>query len=108
MNTKRIFATLCRWTARIFGTLLVAVLLTFAIEYKSDLLTETGGVRIFFLGTGIVMIGILVGWLWNWREVLFRWPASAWALPLYIPTSEQTCFIYPWRCQAFSISQVQD
>jgi len=56
METKRIDATrerqqiaaLCRWTARIAGTLLVAVLLTFAIEYKSDLLTPPPGTRIFF------------------------------------------------------------
>ncbi|MDF7824406.1 hypothetical protein P4B35_10315 [Pontiellaceae bacterium B12227] len=56
-------AALCRWIARISGTLLIILILPFAIEYKSDLLTETGGVRIFFLGTGIVMIGILVGWI---------------------------------------------
>ena len=71
MNTKIIdvtrerkqIAALCRWTARIGGTVLVAVLLPFAIEYRSDLLTEPAGVQFFFLGTGIVMIGILVGWL---------------------------------------------
>ena len=63
MNTTETFAALCRWTARIVGTLLVAALLPFAVEYKSDLLTETAGVQIFFLGTGVVMIGILLGWL---------------------------------------------
>ena len=63
MKERRQIATLCRWTARIGGTVLVAVLLPFAIEYRSDLLTEPAEVQVFFLGTGIVMIGILVGWL---------------------------------------------
>ncbi|MDF7824404.1 hypothetical protein P4B35_10305 [Pontiellaceae bacterium B12227] len=59
---RRKFAAVCRWTARIVGTLLIILILPFAIEYKSDLLAPPPGTLVFFLGTGIIMIGILVGW----------------------------------------------
>ena len=62
MKERRQIATLCRWAARVIGTLLVVLLLPFAIEYVPDLPAEPVGVQIFSLGTGIVMIGILVGW----------------------------------------------
>ena len=63
MKAHVIVASLCRWTARIAGILLVVVLLVFAIgEGMPNLLTLPIWDQIAFLGLALIMVGILLGW----------------------------------------------
>ena len=63
MKAHVIVASLCRWTARIAGILLVVVLLAFAIgEGIPNLLTLPIWDQIAFLGLALIMVGILLGW----------------------------------------------
>ena len=63
MKAHVIVASLCRWTARIAGILLVVVLLVFALgEGMPNLLTLPIWDQIAFLGMALVMIGSLLGW----------------------------------------------
>jgi hypothetical protein len=66
MNTTRISAAACRWTARIIGTLLVLMVVLIAIgEGMPNPFTQPMAVQIGFLALGLVMIGILAGWRWE-------------------------------------------
>ncbi len=66
MNTTRLSATACRWTARILGTLLVVIIVIIAIgERMPNPLTQPISVQIGFLALALVMIGILAGWRWE-------------------------------------------
>jgi len=61
-----VIAALCRWTARVFGTLLIVILLTLAIgEGLPNPLTQPAWSQIIFLGFFLIMVGILVGWRWE-------------------------------------------
>ena len=63
MNTTKISAALCRWAARIVGTLLVFVSVVIAIgEGMPNPLTQPIWSQVIFLGLGLIMIGILLGW----------------------------------------------
>lgn len=59
MNTARTFAALCRWTARIVGTLFVVIMVVFALGEGID---KEFAVQVSFLGHALVMVGILLGW----------------------------------------------
>jgi len=66
MNTTRLLAAACRWAARIIGTLLVLIIVLFAIgEGMPNPLTQPISVQIGFLALALVMIGILGGWRWE-------------------------------------------
>jgi hypothetical protein len=66
MNTTRISAAACRWTARITGTLLVLMIVLIAVgEGMPNPFTQPMKVQIGFLALAMVMIGILGGWRWE-------------------------------------------
>ncbi len=66
MNTTRLSAAVCRWTARIIGTLLVLIIVLFAIgEGMPNPFTQPMTVQVGFLALALVMIGILGGWRWE-------------------------------------------
>ncbi|RKZ58143.1 MAG: hypothetical protein DRQ44_15020 [Gammaproteobacteria bacterium] len=63
MNTTKIFAALCRWPARIVGTLFVALIVVIAIgEGMPNPFTLPISGQVIFLGMALVMIGNLLGW----------------------------------------------
>jgi len=58
--------TLCRWTARIVGTLLVFAVLAIAVgEGMPNPFTQPLSIQLGFLGLALVLAGILIGWRWN-------------------------------------------
>jgi hypothetical protein len=66
MNTPRLLAAACRWTARIIGTVLVLMIVLLAIgEGIPKPFTQPISVQIGFLALALVMIGILGGWRWE-------------------------------------------
>jgi hypothetical protein len=66
MNALKKIAATCRWTARIFGTLLVMLILLIAIgEGMLNLFTQPVQVQIGFLALAFILIGILAGWRWE-------------------------------------------
>jgi hypothetical protein len=66
MNTTRLLAAACRWTARILGTLLVLMIGLIAIgEGMPNPFTQPMAVQVGFLALALVMIGILAGWRWE-------------------------------------------
>jgi hypothetical protein len=68
MNTKAfiLLAAVCRWTARIVGTLLVLVCGTIAIgQGMPNPLTQPLMVQLGFLALALIMAGILAGWQWE-------------------------------------------
>jgi hypothetical protein len=66
MNTPRLLAAVCRWTARIIGTLLVLMMVIIAIgEGMPNPLTQPMMVQVGFLALALIMIGILGGWRWE-------------------------------------------
>jgi hypothetical protein len=66
MNTTRLLTAACRWTARIIGTLLVLIIVLFAIgEGMPNPFTQPMTVQVGFLALALIMIGILGGWRWE-------------------------------------------
>ena len=66
MNTPKWLATLCRWTARILGILLLSLIVLLAIgEGMPNPLTQPLEVQVGFLALGLLLIGILAGWRWE-------------------------------------------
>ena len=66
MNTTRLLAAACRWTARILGTLLVLMIVLIAVgEGMPNIFTQPMPVQIGFLAMALIMIGILAGWRWG-------------------------------------------
>ena len=68
MNSKtcKLGAAACRWTARIIGTILVALTLTIAIgEGMPNPFTQPYWIQAGFLGLALILVGILAGWLWE-------------------------------------------
>lgn len=61
-----LMATVCRWTARIFGGVLVALVIVIAIgEGMPNPFTQPFNVQIGFLALAILLMGILAGWRWE-------------------------------------------
>ena len=59
-------AALCRWTARIVGTLLVVLVLVIAIgEGMPNPFTQPLPVQIGFLALALIVMGIVAGWRWE-------------------------------------------
>jgi hypothetical protein len=66
MNTSLLSATLCRWTARILGLLLLSVVVLIAVgEGMPNPLTQPVGVQFGFLALGLLLLGMLIGWRWE-------------------------------------------
>jgi hypothetical protein len=66
MNTTRLLAASCRWTARILGTLLVLMIVLIAVgEGMPNVFTQPVSVQVGFLALALMMIGILAGWRWE-------------------------------------------
>lgn len=66
MNTTRLWAAACRWTARIIGTLLVLTIVLFAIgEGMPNPFTQPMAVQVGFLALALIVIGILGAWRWE-------------------------------------------
>lgn len=66
MNTLRLLATVCRWTGRIIGTLLVLFSLAIAIgEGIPNPLTQPAWAQLIFLALVLIMLGVLIGWRWE-------------------------------------------
>ena len=65
-NLSRRLAALCRWTARLLGTLLVLVIGTIAFgEGMPNPFAQPVPVQLGFLGLALVMGGNLAGWRWD-------------------------------------------
>ncbi len=67
MKSKPILpATICRWVARIMGTLLVLALVVLAIgEGVPNVFTQPARVQIGFLALGLLLAGLVGGWRWE-------------------------------------------
>ena len=66
MNTTRLWAAACRWTARIIGTLLVLTIVLFAIgEGMPNPFTQPMAVQVGFLALALMIVGILGAWRWE-------------------------------------------
>jgi len=65
-NTSKLLAGVCRWSARILGTLLVLTLLAFAVgEGMPNPFTQPLRVQLGFAGLGLIMLGMIAGWRWE-------------------------------------------
>jgi hypothetical protein len=59
-------AAVCRWMARIVGSLLVVSVVGIAIgEGMPNPFTQPPSVQIGFLALAMIMVGILAGWRWE-------------------------------------------
>jgi hypothetical protein len=77
MNTTRLLAAACRWTARIIGTVLVLMIVLLAIgERMPNPFTQPISVQIGFFALALVMIGILGGWRWELAGGTTQLPSS--------------------------------
>jgi hypothetical protein len=66
INASRIIAATCRWTARVLGVVFVGLLITLAIgEGMPNPFTQPLGVQMGFLALGILLAGMLAGWIWE-------------------------------------------
>lgn len=65
-NTWKLLAGICRWSARILGTLIVVAVLTIAVgEGMPNPFTQPVTVQLGFLGLALILVGILAGWRWD-------------------------------------------
>jgi hypothetical protein len=65
MNRK-LLAAVCRWTARIVGTLLVVSVVCIAIgEGMPNPFAQPAMIQVGFLALAMIVIGILAGWRWE-------------------------------------------
>ena len=66
MNTTRLLAATCRWTARIIGTLLVLIVVLIAIgEGMPNPFTQPMTAQVGFLALALIMMGVLGAWRWE-------------------------------------------
>jgi hypothetical protein len=65
-NPSKNAAALCRWTARIVGTLLVLICVSIAVgQGIPNPFTQPARVQVGFLALALIIIGILAGWRWE-------------------------------------------
>lgn len=63
---RQLSAGVCRWTARILGTLLVILVLVIAIgEGVPNPFAFPLNIQLGFLALAMIVIGILAGWRWE-------------------------------------------
>jgi len=78
-NLSQWLAGLCRWAARILGTLLVLVVVAIAVgEGMPNPFTQPVPVQLGFLGLALVMGGILAAWRWEVAPALLS--LACWCL----------------------------
>ena len=66
LSISQCLAALCRWAARLLGTLLVGMVLLIAIgEGMPNPFTQPLAVQLGFLALAILLAGILAGWRWE-------------------------------------------
>jgi hypothetical protein len=66
MNTLKLLASMCRWTARVVGTLFVLSIVSIAVgERMPNPFTQPMWDQVIFLALALIMIGILIGWRWE-------------------------------------------
>lgn len=68
MKTTNLSATVCRWIARIIGTLFVVVLVILAIEHRArlpNLLALSAISYVGLVGFALMVTGMLIGWRWE-------------------------------------------
>ena len=62
----KLSADFCRWTARILGALLALFIIVLAIgEGMPNPLTQPLAVEIGFIALAFILIGLVVGWRWE-------------------------------------------
>jgi hypothetical protein len=65
-SNSSLIVCLCRWSARILGVLLLAVMVALAIgEGMPNVFTQPAKVQIGFTALGLLLLGILAGWRWE-------------------------------------------
>lgn len=65
-NKASLSATVCRWMARIIGTVLAASVVFIAIgEGMPNPMTQTAIVQLGFVALALILVGILIGWRWE-------------------------------------------
>jgi len=63
MNTTRLLAAVCRWTARVSGMLFVLFIVIIEIgEGIPNPFTQPTWSQVIFLALALIIIGILIGW----------------------------------------------
>lgn len=70
MNTISLSAAVCRWMARIIGTLLFAVVVLLAIRQTiggamPNPTMQLAIVQLGLVALALILIGILIGWCWE-------------------------------------------
>jgi hypothetical protein len=94
VNAKSIvIAALCRWTARIIGTLLVLLIVMIGIgEGMPNPFKQPPAVQVGFLALALLMIGILAGWRWELTGGVIS--LAGWCLFLASVKCRLTCFVW--------------
>ena len=94
VTTKRtVMAALCRWTARVIGTLLVLLIVVIGIgEGMPNPFTQPPAVQAGFLALALLMIGILAGWRWELAGGVIS--MAGWCLFLASVKCRLTCFVW--------------
>ena len=94
MNAKSIvIAALCRWTARVIGTLLVLLIVMIGIgEGMPNPFTQPPAVQVGFLALALLMIGILAGWRWELTGGVIS--LAGWCLFLASVKCRLSCFVW--------------
>jgi hypothetical protein len=79
MKNMKHLTTVCRWTARLLGLLLVSVVVLIAVgQGIPNLFTQPVPVQLGFLALAFILGGILAGWRWELSGCLLS--VSGWLL----------------------------
>ena len=94
MNAKSIvIAALCRWTARVIGTLLVLLIVMIGIgEGMPNPFTQPPAIQVGFFALALLMVGILAGWRWEFAGGVIS--LAGWCLFLASVKCRLTCFVW--------------
>jgi hypothetical protein len=94
-HTNKPGAALCRWLARIVGTLFVLVVLSIALgQGVPNPVTQPAGVQLGLLALALILTGIVAGWKWEFAGgiiSLFGW--FLFATPLISSPRGLTLFV---------------
>jgi len=96
-NSIGLSASICRWTARILGTLLLAAVAAIAVgEGLPNPLTQPAIVNLGFAALALVLAGFVVGWRWELAGGILSLVGvfSFWALVIRSLTQKNQGFIW--------------